>query len=1582
MILFLGSSISRAATFVVTSTMNNGAGSLRQAILDANASSGADSILFSIASVGVKTITLSSPLPDINEQLFIDGYSQAGSTSNTQTLGSNAVILIEISGNNTVGVGLQIDSDDCGMRGLTFNRFTSYSVIIDSGGDNTRITGCHFGMNPTGTAISGTGNGLLIQSADNTIGDFGNGGQNRFSGANTQAAITISGSNAAHNIIRNNQIGLHADGSSILGGINHGLLMEAGARDNQIGEHGNAFNFITGCTGAGIVVTGNTTTNNDIRGNQTLNNGGLGIDLGNDGLTLNDLGDGDSGPNGHLNFPTILKAYTDENGRVYIHLDYDCEPGYTYRFDFYASSTADPSGHGEGAEWIGTETINAGSSSNINEHVTAGRWISLPGGTYITCTVHQHGGDGTSEFSQAVAASANSLVVANNNDIVDGNTTSVIDLIDNQGIDGISLREAIIACNNTLNAWTPDWIFFDIPGPGVHTISLSSPLPDILGEIGFDGFSEPGYNGAPSVHIDGSGLGSGINGFNSRGSWHYFYALSITGFSGDGINTTSNYGRVAACYIGVDPNGTTCNGNGGVGVRVNNASHWGIGVDWTSHPNVISGNSGGGVILEGNGASNNEVINSYIGTNANGNASCGSQPNGIIVRNGANVNQLGSYDPIDELVVSGNTNDGILITGDDTDFNKVLKTFVGVGPNGSVSVPNGRNGISLLNESFLTRVGEPNFGNVISSNNDNGVLIQSDGNALWDNIIGLAADGNTARGNGLHGIVVVQSSNTIIGGSNPNDGNVISSNEDSGIELWTPSCAPCGNDIKGNIIGLNADGNADRGNRNQGISLLDANGNIIGGGNSGEGNVISGNGKNGINVSAPNGDNNVIQGNFLGTDVSGTIAIGNDQDGIALFSGPENNLIGGTSLGEGNVISGNEGDGIELFGCDQNTIQGNIIGLGADGDTTLGNTYYGIHLLASSPNNIIGGSVAGAGNVISANGLSGMIATSNSSGLVVRGNFIGSDLSGNLSRGNNGHGILLLSSNNSIGDTSVGSGNTILGNSGDGIHIEVSASSNTLLGNSIRDNGELGIDLAPNGVSANDLGDGDSGANLGMNFPVITSAIAVGSILTVEGTVNSEANTNIRIELFGSETEDPSSHGEGATYSGSTTVTTDGAGNASWQLILSGSVTGQFVSATATTAVGSTFINTSEFSNTLEIVVAEVCDDGIDNDGDGLIDCLDPDCNGFISCPDLDGDGVNNALDLDDDNDGILDLDECMKPVSGSVNSSDLVFSITGSMSSGAPKVLDSIAVFGINYSNLMFPDQYVANFPNLPDSGRVRIRRDGTNLATLSTASNWSGDALAAFQSSNLNHYQSFDEGAMDNITFYELGYTTPIRVTGETYIMFSERGGNNQVIIHAFGSNRELHGSLLVNTTDYVSTPYPNENTELIHLAIYPLTDISTAGDSIAFIRVYLLGSGPNNDGADGKVFLFGNTSASVDLLTNFDTDGVLNCRDLDSDNDGIYDCVEAGHGQSFTNGQLTGGVDLWGIPLSVSDGLGGVTYTLADSDLNGMHDAIQLDADADGCFDVVEAGYSDANMDGILGTSPLTVDPVTGLVTSGGP
>jgi uncharacterized protein (TIGR02145 family) len=214
------------------------------------------------------------------------------------------------------------------------------------------------------------------------------------------------------------------------------------------------------------------------------------------------------------------------------------------------------------------------------------------------------------------------------------------------------------------------------------------------------------------------------------------------------------------------------------------------------------------------------------------------------------------------------------------------------------------------------------------------------------------------------------------------------------------------------------------------------------------------------------------------------------------------------------------------------------------------------------------------------------IQITNSGGNIILGNYIGVDVMGESPEGNSGNGIQIIngSSNNKIGGVNFGDGNLISGNKGAGISVLSSgATGNLITSNSIYSNGKLGINLVggvedANGVTTNDTGDGDSGPNNLQNYPVLSSVISSTGSVTISGTLNSRASIAYNLQFFASKLADGSGYGEGQNYLGSNTVTTDGSGNASFNVKFSiTSSSGTVITATATDPNGST----SEFSKAL-----------------------------------------------------------------------------------------------------------------------------------------------------------------------------------------------------------------------------------------------------------------------------------------------------------------------------------------------------------------------------------------------------------------
>jgi CSLREA domain-containing protein len=330
---------------------------------------------------------------------------------------------------------------------------------------------------------------------------------------------------------------------------------------------------------------------------------------------------------------------------------------------------------------------------------------------------------------------------------------------------------------------------------------------------------------------------------------------------------------------------------------------------------------------------------------------------------------------------------------------------------------------------------------------------------------------------------------------------------------------------------------------------------------------------------------NTVQGNYIGTDASGQGDLGNGTAGVFIDRAP-NNTVGGTAAEARNVISGNDGFGIRNFYGAGNRVEGNYIGTDASGQRGLGNSLSGVYIYEAH-SNTVGGTAEGARNVISGNNLDGIrIYGSESFGNRALGNYIGTDASGSSALGNASHGVFIEgASDNTVGGTAAGARNVISGNGHQGIRITIfsvdNALGNAILSNSIHSNGRLGIDLGGDGVSQNDEDDPDFGANNLQNFPDLVSAKKDTTGTTkISGTLNSTANWTFTVQFFSSPEKDPSGYGEGKTYLGERSVTTDGSGDASFTFDTTSPSVGEFVTATATSRNG-----TSEFSRAVTVII-------------------------------------------------------------------------------------------------------------------------------------------------------------------------------------------------------------------------------------------------------------------------------------------------------------------------------------------------------------------------------------------------------------
>ena len=334
------------------------------------------------------------------------------------------------------------------------------------------------------------------------------------------------------------------------------------------------------------------------------------------------------------------------------------------------------------------------------------------------------------------------------------------------------------------------------------------------------------------------------------------------------------------------------------------------------------------------------------------------------------------------------------------------------------------------------------------------------------------------------------------------------------------------------------------------------------------------------------GDTNRVEGCYIGTNNLGTVAPGlapgaATQTGILVLG--SSNLIGGTDPGTRNLISGNNSAGVLIQGgASGNTLEGNLIGTQANGATALGNAV-GVRF-ESSTSNKVGGTDTGAGNVIAGNSYAG-VWLFNASNSVIEGNLIGTTATGQTALANQNFGVAVDGTTGSamIGGTTAAA-NLISHNLGAGVTVDPASSSSSapaptavsIRTNQIYNNQSIGIDLGSDGTTNNHNGGPVSGQPNGqLNTPVLSAVTSDGSTTSITGSYNGAPSTTYTLQFFSSPFASFTSRGDGLTYLGQTTVTTDSAGNASYLAGMPVPVgAGKPVSAIAIDPTG----NTSEFS--------------------------------------------------------------------------------------------------------------------------------------------------------------------------------------------------------------------------------------------------------------------------------------------------------------------------------------------------------------------------------------------------------------------
>ncbi|MEF7615710.1 DUF4347 domain-containing protein [Aquincola sp. MAHUQ-54] len=788
--------------------------------------------------------------------LFIEGASATGNQIIGNHIGTNLAGTAAIA-NTYDGVHLAGGASANTIGGANANQRNIISGNGDDGilingeaSDGNIVKGNWIGVGADGAAVLGNGgDGIYLEDGpDNTVIGGPTTGEGNWVAAAGRVGIELDGASSG-TLVQGNRIGTDLAGTANWGTQQNGILLEdgsapiSGPANNQILDNIVAFSGQGGVYTVAIQAYNTTGTGNTLSRNLVYGSAGLGIDLGANGVTANDAGDGDTGVNNLQNFPVLTLARTDEAGQVTVAGTLNSTANSYFRIEFFASASGNSSGYGLGEIYLGHADVATNASGNASIAATL-NGVAMPAGYVVSATATRATSAAytaftdTSEFAKNVVAISSTqavLVVDTNADTVNGDTTSISTLLASKGADGlISLREAITAINNTPAGSLPTQIDFAIAGSGVHTITLGSALPAITRPVVIDGTTDTasvtGNGGRPAIVLNGNGQNV------------------------DGLTLTSTAG------------GSTIRG-----LVVRNFFGAAIYIDAGSDGNTIAGNYLGAVDATGNLAA--AVNGSYT----------------VYIR-GAN-NTVGGSTAADRNVLGtngdGNTY-GLIISGATANGNQILGNYIGIGADGVTAFSGVQDGITVF-DGASNRI----EGNVIAADGDHGVYINTSGSGtvVHNNLIGTNAAGTAVVSAPINGIRAVQ-----VGVGTVITNNVIAGASASGIRL---DASASGVTVQGNRIGTDAAGTANWGAQQNGIQVASSN-NLIGGTGGGRGNIVAHSNQaastyDGIAVSG--GTGNAILGNRIYGTVAGTSGLGIDLG----TSGATANDAGDADTGANNL---------------------------------------------------------------------------------------------------------------------------------------------------------------------------------------------------------------------------------------------------------------------------------------------------------------------------------------------------------------------------------------------------------------------------------------------------------------------------------------------------------------------------------------------------------------------------------------------------------------------------------------------------------------------------------------------------------
>ena len=638
--------------------------------------------------------------------------------------------------------------------------------------------------------------------------------------------------------------------------------------------------------------------------------------------------------------------------------------------------------------------------------------------------------------------------------------------------------------------------------------------------------------------------------------------------------------------------------------------------------NLVSGNTSGFYALAGSDSM--VFVGNYFGTVADGSAAYpanGVADHGIHFRSSNQDIKIGGALPGERNLISGNGVNGIYLQSSG-DRPIIQGNLVGTDVTGMNAVGNGGNGINLrlVTDAYIGGYTAAER-NVVSGNFNHGIsTYRGENHTIVGNFTGINILGNAAIANTVTGILCDEVIKRVLITQNITSGNV-----KDGINVTARSLVSDGiHDslfIVNNLIGTDSSGFSAVPNERGIVTFtqsVDTAVFII------ENNVVSGQISHAMELtdgSATSYSYHFVKSNIIGLSIDLANNLGNGGRGIYTRNLTDYVQIGGPLVSDRNYIAGSTAEGVHGTSADGFLIQNNYIGTDGTGNAAVPN---GIGVSIDD-----GTTAFVLDNIISGNLDYGIyVLNTVSDTLVIDDNKVGVSASGGiLGNGSRGSGSLLdgifIANVGNVADyfmvgDSTGTGNEIAYNGNNGIRVTGNSFNVSILGNSIYDNTSLGIDLDKNNslVDANDANDADSGANNYLNFPEINRAALSGGDLMIDFNLDIPLG-NYRVEIFNNPTVgiDASMHGEGEVFLGFINIAHGGTGSENFvKTFTPAAAVSLGDSITMTTTELGSFLSTSEFSGFAEVVLPlEICDNGIDDDGDGLADCGDSDC----SCPPL-----------------------------------------------------------------------------------------------------------------------------------------------------------------------------------------------------------------------------------------------------------------------------------------------------------------------------------------------------------------------------